>query len=223
MTIVDAHSIKVRHCRRADIPQLLELQSRVYPGIPGWRADQLESHLRVFPAGQVVACAGRRIVGLASSLIVRWDDWGVRHTWREVTGSGSFETHSPDGRTLYGAEVFTDPSLRRLGVGKKLYRARRMICRALNLRRIMACGRLPNYHRHARAMPPEEYAMRVLWGDFKDPVLLFQLREGFHYCGVIHGYLPSDAESRGNATIIVWLNARHDAERPTLRPTGDIL
>ena len=215
--------IEVRNTRRSDIPQILELQERVYPGIPGWRAEQLEKHLDAFPSGQVVACAAGRVVGMASSLIVHWDDWGLRHTWKEVTGNGTFETHSPTGRTLYGAEVFSDPSFRRLGIGKKLYQARRQICRALYLRRIMACGRMPNYHRVAREMPPEEYAMRVIWGDLKDPVLLFQLREGFHYCGVIHGYLPSDAESRGNATIIVWLNGRYDPSQPTKPSQGPIL
>lgn len=215
--------IEVRNTRHADIAQILELQARVYPGIPGWRAEQIEKHLAAFPAGQVVACAGARVVGMASSLIVRWDDWGLRHTWKEVTGSGTFDTHSPSGRTLYGAEVFSDPEYRRCGIGTKLYQARRRICRALNLRRIMACGRMPNYHRVAKDMPPEEYAMRVIWGDIADPVLLFQLREGFRYCGVVHGYLPSDTESRGNATIIVWLNPRYDPGRPTAPCPENIL
>ena len=56
-----------------------------------------------------------------------------------------------------------------------------------------------------------------------DPVLRFQLREGFQYCGVIHGYLPSDEESRGNATIIVWVNDRFKPDQPTKIPEGPIL
>jgi len=215
--------VTVRHTRLEDLEQILKLQERVYPGITGWRADQLEQHLAVFPQGQVVATIGARIVGMASSLVVRWDDWGLRHTWREVTGGGTFSTHSLEGRTLYGAEVFTDPGVRRVGVGKKLYQARRTICRTLNLRRIMACGRMPNYHKVVGAMPPEEYAMRVLCGDLADPVLMFQMREGFRYCGVMHGYLPSDAESRGNATVIVWLNPHFNPALPTRIPEGPIL
>ncbi len=179
--------VTVRHTSLKDVAQILKLQARVYPGIGGWRPEQLEQHITVFPFGQVVACVGERIVGMASSLVVRWDDWGLRHTWREVTGGGMFTTHTLEGRTLYGAEVFTDPEVRRLGVGKKLYRARRAICRALNLRRIMACGRMPNFHRYVSEMTAEEYAMRVLCGDLGDPVLMFQMREGFRYCGVIHG------------------------------------
>ncbi len=216
-------TVVVRHTRITDIPQIMDIQSRVYPKIGSWRQDQLERQLASFPQGQAVACLGDRVVGVASSLIVRWDDYGAHHTWEEVTGDGAFDTHDPTGQTLYGAEVCADPSLRRLGIGKKLYQARRRLCRAMNLRRIMACGRMPNYHRYATQMSPESYAMRVIWGDLQDPVLRFQLREGFQYCGVIHGYLPSDEDSVGNATIIVWLNERYKADRPTLIPEGPIL
>lgn len=215
--------VVVRHTRRDDIAEILKLQERVYPGIPGWRRDQLEQHIAVFPAGQVVASIGKRIVGMASSLVVRWDDWGLRHTWREITGGGTFSTHTLEGRTLYGAEVFTDPAARRQGVGKALYQARRRICYALNLRRIMACGRMPNYHRVVGQMSPEEYAMRVICGDLEDPVLMFQMREGFRFAGVMHGYLASDAESRGNATIIVWLNRNYKPELQTRISEGPIL
>lgn len=215
--------LSVRHTRLEDIPQLVEIQNRVYPEIGGWRPEQLESQIRAFPQGQVVACLGERVVGAASSLIVQWGEWGAHHTWKEVTGSGTFSTHTPTARTLYGAEVFADPTLRRVGIGKKLYQARRQICRALNLRRIMACGRMPGYHRVGNQMSPEDYAMRVIWGDLKDPVLMFQLQEGFQYCGVINGYLPSDEESRGNATIIVWLNDRYKPTQPTVIPEGPIL
>lgn len=215
--------LRVRHAVAQDVPEIVALQSRTYPDIGGWREEQLLRQLDVFPWGQVVACVGRRIVGAASSLVVRWDDWGLRHTWKDVTGNGTFDTHTYEGRTLYGAEVFADPDLRRLGIGRKLYHARRAICRAMNLRRIMACGRMPGYHAVGNTMSPEEYAMRVLWGDLKDPVMMFQLREGFRYCGVVHGYLPSDDESRGNATVIVWLNERYRADLPTQIPGGPIL
>ena len=216
-------TLVVRHTRPEDIPQIMDIQTRVYPKMGGWRQDQLESQLAIFPQGQVVTCVGDRVVGVASSLIVHWEDYGVQHTWKEVTGSGTFDTHDPTARTLYGAEVFADPAFRRLGIGKKLYQARRRLCRAMNLRRIMACGRMPNYHRYATQMSPESYAMRVIWGDLPDPVLRFQLREGFQYCGVVHGYLPSDDESVGNATIIVWLNDRYKSDRPTTVPEGPIL
>lgn len=207
--------IKTRTARPNDIPDVLALQRRVYPNIPPWQPAKLQGQLEMFPQGQVVAERGGVLVGYAGSLIVAWDDWAEAHTWEEITGAGTFEHHNPAGRTLYGAEVFVDPELQGSGVGHLLYQARRKICKTMNLRRIIACGRLPGYHRHADALSAEGYAQRVVWGDLRDPVLSFQLREGFSYCGVITGYIPEDDESGGYASIIVWLNPDHKPTHPT--------
>ena len=37
-----------------------------------------------------------------------------------------------------------------------------------------------------------------------DPVLSFQLREGFRYCGIMYGNIAEDAVFNGNAALIVW-------------------
>ncbi len=206
-----------------DVRRLIELQRLTYSTIPPWSKEKFASQIELFPQGQIVAELDGRLVGAASSLVVLWDDWPVDHSWTEITGSGTFATHDPHGRTLYGAEVFVDRTLRGMGVGRELYRARRRICRAMNLKRIIACGRLPGYARHADAMDADLYCKKVLWGDLADPVLSFQLREGFRFCGVVRGYLPEDVESRGYASLIVWLNPKYDSTRPTRWPEGDIL
>lgn len=206
---------RTRLARDDDVAAVIALQRRVYPTIAPWSPARLREQLEVFPQGQVVAEADGGLVGYAGSLVVQWDHWAESHTWREITGAGTFEHHDPLGRTLYGAEVFVDPQMQGSGLGHLLYEARRSICRVMNLKRIIACGRLPGYHAHAGELGAEAYAQRVVWGDLRDPVLSFQLREGFSYCGVIDGYIPEDAESRGFASIIVWLNADYDPSRPT--------
>nr|WP_306441336.1 GNAT family N-acetyltransferase [Methyloversatilis sp. XJ19-13] len=209
---------RIRHTRPADIPALIALQARVYPTIPPWSRRKLGEQLDVFPQGQIVAEIDGAIVGCASALVVLWDDWCDSHSWQDITGAGTFEHHNPDGRTLYGAEVFVDPDLRGAGVGHLLYEGRRMLCRAMNLKRIIACGRLPGYHRHAADMTADLYARKVVWGDLRDPVLSFQLKEGFSYLSVVPDYLPEDTESLGYASVIVWLNPDHDPARPTHFP-----
>lgn len=213
---------RIRHTRPADIPALIDLQARVYPTIPPWSRRKLGEQLDVFPQGQIVAEADGVIVGCASALVVLWDDWCDAHSWQDITGAGTFEHHNPDGLTLYGAEVFVDPDLRGAGIGHLLYEGRRTLCRAMNLKRIIACGRLSGYHRHAADMSAELYARKVVWGDLRDPVLSFQLKEGFSYCGVVQDYLPEDTESMGHASVIVWLNPDRDPARPTQFPE-DIL
>lgn len=207
--------MRTRSTTHKDIDALLRLQKAVYPSIAPWRSDQLAQQLEVFPQGQLVAIVDDQIVGCASSLVILWDEWADEHTWSEITSAGTFEHHNPQGFTLYGAEVFVDPRITGQGIGHALYDGRRELCRQMNLRRIIACGRLPGYHKVAAEMPVELYAKKVLWGDLTDPVLSFQLREGFRYCGIMHGYIPEDAESCGHAALIVWLNPDHNPDKPT--------
>ena len=210
----------VRPTQHADVIPLIEMQKRVYPQIPPWREDLLHHQLDVFPQGQLVATIDDQLVGAASSLVITWDEWNIDHTWKEITAQGSFDTHTPVGRTLYGAEVFVHPHQRGTGIGQALYRARRRLCRKFNLKRIMACGRLPGYHRYAEQMSAQLYAQKVVWGDLCDPVLSFQLREGFHFCTTVPGYIPEDKESHGYASLIVWLNPTYNPKKPTCIPEG---
>lgn len=199
----------LRNPTPGDFPGMIELCRSVYPKTPPWRPDQLASHVRVFPEGQFVIeeKASGRIVGMASSLVVRWDDYAFDADWREWTAGGTFANHDPEnGRTLYGAEVMVDPTIQRRGLGKRLYRARRRLVRELGLRRIRAGARLRGYHRHAERMTPEEYVQRVVRRELRDPTLSFQLGEGFDVLAVVHSYLHDDPESLGYAAVIEWLN-----------------
>lgn len=209
-----AGALRIRPTRIDDFAAIRDLQRATYPAIAPWTEEQLAAQVAAFPEGQMVAEMEGRVIGASASLVVMWDDYAVDHTWKGITGDGFFGTHEPAGRTLYGAEVVVDARRRGNGVGRALYQARRQLCQRLNLRRIIAAGRLPGYRNVKDVMSPELYAMRVVWGDIPDPVLRFQLSQGFHYCGVIHNYLPEDAPSCGHAALIVWLNPRHAPPRP---------
>ena len=93
-----------RHC--------LNCRSASHPTIAPWRRDQLVRQLKVFPQGQLVAVRDGQLLGCASSLVIVWDEWADEHTWKQITASGTFQTHNPKGFTLYGAEVFVDPQAR---------------------------------------------------------------------------------------------------------------
>lgn len=212
----------IRNLRHSDVDSAIALQRAVYPTIGAFRHDQFESLLEIFPRGQFAAELDGKLVGIAISLVILWDDYSLHHTWNSITNDGNFDTHDvARGHTLYGAEVCVSPEMVGRGIGHALYEARRKLCRQMNLKRIIAGGRLPGYSKKATEMTPEEYAKRVIWGEFYDPVLRFQLDEGFDYCGVLHGYIPTDTESVGNASLIVWLNRDYDPEQPTRLPGMD--
>ncbi len=201
--------IRTRLMRHSDFDAIIELTRRVYPGSKPWSESQLESHLAIFPQGQFVAedRATDEIVGMAASLIVFWDDYDMAASWRDFTAAGMFTNHDPVlGRTLYGAEVMVDPSRQGQGIGGLLYRARRKTAKKFGLLRIRAGARLRGYGAYADSMKPQEYVRRVVKGEVVDATLTFQLRRGFHVIAVIQGYLRDDAESRGYAAVIEWLN-----------------
>lgn len=201
--------LRVRPMHSADIPQIMALSERIYGEGMGWSARQLESHLEVFPEGQLVAVRpledGERVVGMAASLIILWDDYELTDSWRDFTAAGMFTNHDPvRGRTLYGAEVMTDPTARGQGIGSALYRARQRLVERLGLRRIRAGARLRGYHRVAATMTAAEYVDDVVAGVRRDPTLSFQLRRGFSVIGVVGGYLRHDPESLGYVAVIDW-------------------
>lgn len=199
--------VSVRQRRPEDTAAVIEIFQAIYPGSPSWTPAQLASHLEVFPEGQMVAEAGDRIVGMAASLIVLWDDYSMDTAWRDFTDNGFFRNHDPErGRTLYGAEVMVHPDYQGLGVGTRLYDARRALVRRLGLLRIRAGARLAGYHRYADSLSPEEYTRRVAAGQLSDPTLSFQLARGFAVIGIAHDYLRYDPESQGHAAVIEWLN-----------------
>jgi hypothetical protein len=202
---------------------ITDLCRRIYPDTPPWSAEQLSSHLRIFPEGQFVALLnpGDIVVGMAASLIVDWDEYHMLDGWNRFTADGMFTNHDPrNGHTLYGAEVIVDPTLQHHGIGDKLYDFRRKLTESLTLRRIRAGSRLRGYHECAAQVKPEEYVTEVVQGVRHDPTLSFQLQEGFHVLAVVPHYLNDDPESLGYAAVIEWLNPQivqpeHFADRPT--------
>lgn len=203
-----------RTARYTDIAGLHELYESAYPllaeeGIR-WKDEQLENHQKVFPDGQILAEIGGQIVGAIASLIV---DFGAnayrQHTYNGITDSGYFHNHDPQGDTLYGADVYVHPDFQRGGVASGLYECRRELCRKLNLRRIIAGGRISGYSSLAERMTPDEYVRQVENGERQDPVLSFQLHQGFVVRGILRNYLP-DKRSGNNATLIEWINPDYE-------------
>jgi len=206
-------TVDVRVTTRSDFDDIVALTELVYPSSPPWTAKQLQSHHEIFPEGQLVAVEREtdKIVGMAASLVILWDDYEVNATWREMTDHGMFTNHDPGGRTLYGAEIMVDPSVQGRGIGKAIYRARRDLARRLRVRRIRAGARLRGYHLYADRIGADEYVRRVVAGELTDPTLTFQLRQYFHPIAVVKDYLRYDPESLGYAALIEWIN--HDVAK----------
>jgi hypothetical protein len=83
----------IRNLRPTDIAAAIALQQRVYTAIPALDQSQFENLIQRFPQGQFVAELDGRIVGMALSLVILWDDYSLHHTWASITNNGKFDTH----------------------------------------------------------------------------------------------------------------------------------
>ena len=206
--------LRVREMRLEDCAAIRALQRRVRANVAPWSLQQLESQRHIFPEGQLVAEVDGEIVGAASSFIVHWNDRDLEQRWDALTGEGYFTTHDPHGRTLFAPDLVVDVTHRGFGAGRALYQARRRLCRSLNLRRILMTARLAGYGAMQDAMPPERYAMKVLWGDIADADIGFALAQGFQYCGVLRDFHAAGADACGHAALLAWINPLHAPPRP---------
>jgi len=192
-----------------DYPAIERLCALIYPDERPYTMAELESHHRRFPEGQFVVERGsdRAVVGTLASLIVRWHDYRESAPWSAFTAGGSFANHDPrHGRTLYAADMMTDPAVQHHGIAHSLAMAAVELVKTRGLLRKRGGSRLPGYHLHAAQMTPRQYVRAVTCGELHDPTLSFHVHQGFCVFDVVEGYLPGDEESRGWAALIEWVN-----------------
>ena len=202
------NKVQIRNLQIEDYAQLSQSFTRVYSDGSDvfWTHEQIEKLIKIFPEGQIVTVVDEKIVGCALSIIVEYDKVKNDHTYAQVTGKETFNTHSPQGNILYGIEVFIHPEYRGLRLARRMYEYRKELCETLNLKAIMFGGRIPNYHKYADKMRPKEYIDRVRQREIYDPVLTFQLSNDFHVRKVMTNYLPNDEESKHYACLLQWDN-----------------
>ncbi len=210
MTKLDLHDFETRvvtrALRREDHAAVAALQLRCFPKMKPWTEEQFQSQLERFPEGQLCVELDGRIVASSSSLIVDFDLHSEWHDWKRISDSGFIRNHDPDGDTLYGIEIMVDPEFRGMKLARRLYEARKQLCRDKNLKGIVIGGRLPGYAAHKDEMTAHEYVAAVEDKRLIDPVLTAQLANGFEVRQLIADYLPSDEDSAGWATHMEWEN-----------------
>jgi len=208
----DIENIKLEFLKFNDSEELKEAMIMSYDTIPDayWEDSQIKSLIKKFPEGQVVIRIDGEIAGAALSIIVDYEKFALHHTYSEITGEYTFDTHTDDGDILYGIDVFVKPKFRGLRLGRRLYDYRKELCEKLNLKGIAFGGRIPNYHKYASEISPKEYIERVKHKEIHDPVLNFQISNDFHPSKILKGYLQGDKESGEFAVLLEWDNIYYE-------------
>ncbi|MBO3272459.1 bifunctional GNAT family N-acetyltransferase/carbon-nitrogen hydrolase family protein [Hymenobacter defluvii] len=216
-TAIPAHKLVLRTLKRGDFKAVKEIMDKVYSNMEGaWAQDEYNNLLKKFPEGQICIEDNGQVVAAALAIIVEYSKFGDKHTYAKITGNGKFDTHDANGDTLYGVDVFVDPEYRSLRLGRRLYDARKELCENLNLRAMVAGGRIPGYAAYANEMTPAKYVEMVRNKELTDPILTFQLANDFYVRKLIRGYLPYDSESKAYATLLEWINVYYDEETDKL-------
>lgn len=217
--------IITRELHEDDYPDLKAAMIEAYQGIGGeyWRKNKIDTLLNIFPEGQLCVEIDGKVAAVALSIIILYEKFGDEHTYAEVTGQYSFKTHNPKGDVLYGIEVFVDPTFRDMRLGRRLYDARKELCERLNLRSIVAGGRIPNYNLHSHELSPKQYIEKVRKRELFDPTLSFQLANDFHVRKVLKNYLPGDTESKDYATLLEWNNIYFQSGKKRTNPSDSII
>ena len=208
---MEANHVEVRHLTLEDMKELRQAVEDVYQieALATWDLETVGALLARFPEGQICVCVNGVVVGCAFSLIIDQNTLEDDHTYDDVTDHMTFTSHSPKGNVLYGIEVFIHPDYRGLRLARRLYDARKELCENLNLRAILAGGRMPNYINHADTLSAKEYIHKVETKELHDPTLSFQLANGFHVRRLLSGYLKGDSESLEYATLLEWPNIHY--------------
>ncbi len=171
-----------------------------------WKEEQIKKLTTIFPEGQVVIIVDGKIAGSALTITIDSQKYEDNHTYREITGNFTFDTHDPNGDKLYGIDVFVDRAFRGLRLGRRLYDYRKELCESLNLKAIVFGGRMPNYHKYSDELTPKKYIDKVKTKEIHDPVLDFQLSNDFHVRRILRNYLQGDKDSLDYAVLLQWEN-----------------
>ncbi|MFM9163207.1 MAG: GNAT family N-acetyltransferase, partial [Methylocystis sp.] len=185
----------IRHATRSDVPDIIAMMRRAYPNMTPYTNGHLLGQVTVFQQGQFVADYDGKIVGYAATFRIDEATALSKHKWAEITGGGYASRHDPSGPWLYGMEVCVDPDWRGLRIGQRLYEARKRLAEELELKGIVFGGRMPGLSKKMKEYKTADaYLEAIKEQKIRDPVITFQINNGFEPIGVLKNYLPSDRE-----------------------------
>ncbi len=215
----DIDNIKLEYLKLKDYEDLKKANIEAYTKMADdyWEKKQIQRLIKQFPEGQVVIKVNDEFAGCALSIIVDYSKFESRHTYKQITGDFTFNTHTDDGDMLYGIDIFIRPKFRGMRLGRRLYDYRKELCERLNLKGIAFGGRIPNYHKYANEFSPKVYIDKVRNKEIDDPVLNFQMSNDFHPAKILKGYLQGDEESNEYAVLLEWDNIYY--EKPQQKAT----
>ena len=223
--IENIENIQLQYLTIDDYQELKQAMIEIYTNMENtyWEEAQIQALINKFPEGQVVIKINGQLAGCALSIKVDYTKFDETHTYEDITGNFTFNTHDKEGDVLYGIDVFIKKEFRGLRLGRRLYDYRKELCETLNLKGIVFGGRMPNYHKFAAEISPKEYLEKVKRKEIYDPVLNFQISNDFHPSKILKGYLEGDANSGDYAVLLEWDNIYYEKKSKKAATTKKVV
>jgi hypothetical protein len=94
--------IETRNLQLSDYLELKEAMMMAYENwqTAYWREHHIEKLLELFPEGQLCVTVDGKVAACALSIIVNYDHFGDDHTYKQITGNYTFNTHDSEGDVL---------------------------------------------------------------------------------------------------------------------------
>lgn len=225
MDYTEDYKIILRNLKPGDYSDLKETMEAAYSGKRDmtFTKAKINKLLNIFPEGQLAVEVNGKVVAAAFSIIVDYDKYGDNHTYEQITANETFDTHDPDGDVLYGLDIFVHPDYQGMRLGRRLYDMRKELCENLNLRSIVAGGRIPKYNEYEKELTPKQYIEQVRRREIYDPILTFQLSNEFHVRKILKNYLEEDKESRAFATLLEWSNIYYEPKEKLINKRKSVV
>ncbi len=210
--------LTIRNLQIDDYPAIKSLMDDVYADIGGaWPEETISKLIGAFPEGQIGIFDNELLAGLALTLMVDYLKFSNPHKHEDLVDARDHIQNNAKGDALYGLDVIIRKDYRGYRLGRRLYDARKELCRQYNLRAILAGGRIPNYEKHQQKLKPTEYIQQVASRKIYDPILTFQLSNNFQVKRLLKSYLPEDEQSSGFATLLEWNNILYEPDESVIR------
>lgn len=192
-------AMQVRILAVEDLDAIVMLEQAAWPVDTRAPRQKLHDRLSAYERGFFGAFLGDRLVGMASSQVIRCNPAAPLRSWSELTDDGWIsKTHVPNGNCLHFVSICVDPDYRGQGVGTRLSEARLGLAQELGLEFALTDTRLPGLGAFLKAQagkPAEDYLVALRSGDHVEPVVRMYLKLGFEPLGLIPNCMASDRES----------------------------
>ena len=115
-------NIELVFLEMSDYPEIKASMQESYARMPDayWKEHHIKALIEKFSEGQIGIKVDGELAGCALSIIVDYAKFEDKHTYNQITGAYSFNTHTYKGDTLYGIDVFIRPKFRGLRLGRRL-------------------------------------------------------------------------------------------------------